>query len=419
MPQLKVASRLAVGGLLALFALIPAPSRASDHADTAENYNMIGADLTDVFIFPSHTNANNVVVVMDVHGLIPAGMNGVSFDPRVLYQMKFDLNADNVEDLVLQARFTGTGENQQVLISGPSKPLTTGTTAIANRRLPVAGTINNIFFPTGNEADMMVFAGVRADPFFFDLNQFYQILPDRKTPLTGKQVDFASIMAANTPQKAGFDAPGQNFLEELNVLSIVVEMPRAMLAPAGGAPGVVHLWETTSVFTGSPNYNYIQQDRLARPAINEALATVTARRHEINNKDNPGDDAGQLKTDILGFMNFPAGRSAAIANVLASVLIPDVMKADLSQPGAAAYLGYETGGATSSTHSTFGGRALTDDVVDIDLMAVFGSVIPSLGLAPDDGKELDGRNGTPVFTTDFTGPTDAYLQTFPYLGNPH
>ena len=44
---------------------------ASDHADTAENFNRIGADMTDVFMFPSPTNDDNVVIVMDVHGLIP------------------------------------------------------------------------------------------------------------------------------------------------------------------------------------------------------------------------------------------------------------------------------------------------------------------------------------------------------------
>ena len=416
MRNLKLAAMLAAGALLAASAT--APARASDHADTAENYNRIGADMTDVFLFPSNTNAGNVVVVMDVHGLIPAGMGpDVAFDPGVLYQIKFDVTGDYVEDLVIQARFVGTGANQKVLVAGPFKPATTGTTAIFGRPHPTTGTINTAFTPA---AGMQVFAGVRADPFFFDLNQFYQILPDRMTPLTGKQVNFPSIMAADTPQKAGFTAPGSNYFADLNVLSIIVELPRAMLAPAGEAPGVVHLWETTSLSTGAPNFNYQQQDRLARPAINEALATVTANRHTINNKDNPTDDAANLKTDILAFMNFPAGRSAAIANALAGVLVPDVMTADLSQAGPAAYLGYETGGFTEPTeHSTFGGRKLTDDVVDIDLMSVFGAVIPMLKLAPDDGKELDGRNGGPVFTTDFTGPTDAYLNAFPYLGEPH
>ena len=403
---------LIAAGVIIPAALLTFRLSASDHADTAANFNRIGADMTDVFIFPSATTANNVVVAMDVHGLIPAGQTA-SFDPGVLYQMKFDVTGDYVEDLVMQFRFVGTGANQQVVFAGPAKPLMTGTTTIFGRPHPTTGTTNQIFSPAPG---MQVFAGLRSEPFFFDLNRFYGILPDRMTPLTGMQVDYPSIMAADTPQingfrgfppGSGFDtSPAMDYLANLNVLSIVVEMPRSML---GG--GMVYLWETTSLPMPSSPYLYAQQDRLARPAINEALATVTFNRHAVNNMDNPTDDPGQLKTDILDFMNFPAGRSAAISNALASVLVPDVMKADLSQMGVpAAYLGVETGGFTGSK---FGGRKLTDDVVDIDLMAVFGPVIPALGLAPDDGKEL------PQFSTDNVGPHNDYLNVFPYLGNPH
>ena len=411
---LLTAGLLTALGLL-LIPLIPSrtPLRASDHADTAENYNRAGADLADVFIFPSPTNANNVVLAMDLHPLIPAGQGGnVSFDPNVLYQFKMDTTGDYVEDLVIQARFMGSGPGQRVVISGPARPYTTGTTAVFGRPYATTGAINTSFSPAPG---MVVFAGARSDPFFFDLNRFFAILPDRMTPSTGQQVDFPSIMAADTPQvngfrgfpaNSGFDSsPASDLLASLNVLSIVVELPRAAL---GG--GMIRLWETTNVSSGAPNFNFIQQDRLARPAVNEALATVTARRHEANNKVNPTDDFGQIKNDILAFMNFPAGRSPAIANALASVLTPDVMVADLSQPGKASYLGVETGGFTGGK---FGGRDLKDDIIDIDLGAIFGNVIPALGLAPDDGKEL------PQFTTDNIGPHTDLLATFPYLGVPH
>ncbi len=62
------------------------------------------------------------------------------------------------------------------------------------------------------------------------------------------------------------------------------------------------------------------------------------------------------------------------------------MKADLSQnTTTAAYLGYETGGATGSK---FGGRALDDDIIDISLGAIFGNTLSALGLIPDDNKEV-------------------------------
>ena len=165
---------------------------------------------------------------------------------------------------------------------------------------------------------------------------------------------------------------------------------------------------------GSSNNNgpttFTQQERLARPVVNEVLATVAERRHRVNNIDNPTDDAGQLQTDIKGFMKFPAGRSDKITNVVATVLVPDVMKADLTQTGPAAYLGVETGGATGGK---FGGRKLTDDVVDTSLGVIFGNTVPALGLAPDDNNEK------PSFTTDNVGPGGHnYSSSFPYLQGP-
>jgi hypothetical protein len=408
---------------VALTAAVVAPSAAwllaSDHADTAEIVNRIGADMTDVFIFPSATNMDNVVLVLDAHGLIPGGVTDVSFDPRVLYQFKIDNTGDDVEDLVIQVKFGNPGACQPVYVAGPFKPFTTGTTAIFARRHPVVGMINEPFEPV---AGMQVFAGLRADPFFFDVGQLYRIFPDRHTPLTGKQVNFPSIKAADTPQEPGFLPAGEasDFLAGLNCLSIVVELPRASLAPPGKPPGVIRLWETTSVFSGGPDFVYKQLDRLARPIVNEGLATVTRRRHEHNDKDNPTDDGNPhsgLITDIDRFLRFPAGRSQAIRNVIESILVPDVMIADLSQADRASYLGYEVTQALSGGRmSSFGGRALSDDVVDISLGIIFGDTIPALGLAPDDGAEL------PSFATDNVSYNPAVkktLHTFPYVGTPH
>jgi hypothetical protein len=162
---------------------------------------------------------------------------------------------------------------------------------------------------------------------------------------------------------------------------------------------------------------YSQVDRLARPAINEVLATVANNRHKVNDENNPTDDAGQLKNDILAFMTGPtstAGRSPGVANALAAVLVPDVMMADLSKAGPAAYLGVETAGATGGL---FGGRALTDDVVDIDLGAIFGPTLTNapggLGLVTDDGAEI------PALTSDHVDASGKHFSgTFPYLGAP-
>ncbi len=411
---------LASAALLAPTVLAPStPVLASDHADTAMNFNGGNsvADLTDLYIFPSPQNPNNVVMVMDVFGLIPAGQGASkSFGTDVLYQFKIDVAGGNVnrEDLVIQAKFEGTGANQRVRIAGPVRPSRIGGVNVFETPLGGVGTINRTFEPTPG---MRVFAGARQDPFFIDLERLFQIFPDRATPIQPPQPRTdrleAQTPSPNQPRLTSFRPAGQarDFLANFNVLSIVVELPKSSLSlqssPTTG-PQVIKVWMTTSL--ASTGGTFIQQDRLARPVVNEVFASVTAQRHAINNRIQPNDDPHQIGRDIVQFMTGTAGRSRAITAVVQSVLVPDVMTADLSQTGPAAYLGVETNGATGGR---FGGRKLQDDVVDMSLGVIFGNTISQLGLAPDDG------NAIPSLTTDNVGPgSKGFTNSFPYLGNP-
>ncbi len=212
----------------------------SDHAGTTIQVKKPGIDLSDLHIFPGG-DPNNVVLAMSVHPLIPAGATPatVSFDTDVLYQFKIDTTGDNVEDLVIQAKFDGKGATQRVRIAGPVKPSRTGTTTVFETPGTVVGTFNKQFTTSNG---MLAFAGLRGDPFFIDLEQLFAILPDRGTPV------FPNIAPPkgqeNTPMATTFRAPGaaKDFLANYNVLAIVVEMPRSLL---GG--GTIRVWETTSV----------------------------------------------------------------------------------------------------------------------------------------------------------------------------
>ncbi len=231
--------------ILSAVALVPmlllAKAKGSDHADTPEIAASPGADLTDVYVFPSPTNPSNVVLAMNVHPLIMRGAgSSVSFDPNVLYQFKIDNTGDNVEDLVVQASFQGTGSSQKVYIAGPVKPSMTGAKSTLLSPFTTTGTINATFSPA---AGMKVFAGAREDSFFFDLDQFFTILPDRAYPLTG-----VSVPDPNTPKAGSWRAPGvaKDFLSSngYNVLSVVVELPKSQLI--GSGDGKIHVWCTTS-----------------------------------------------------------------------------------------------------------------------------------------------------------------------------
>jgi hypothetical protein len=117
-----------------------------------------------------------------------------------------------------------------------------------------------------------------------------------------------------------------------------------------------------------------------------------------------------LALDIKSFVTQAAGRSTAVCNAIVGLFSPDVLLADLSKAGPATFLGVETHGATGGR---FGGRALSEDVVDTLFGIVFGNTVSTLQLAPDDGREI------PALTSDHVNASGKHFQsTFPFLGPP-
>jgi hypothetical protein len=290
-----------IGGILATSAVVIAVLalnvgvvRSSDHQDT---YNLAtrsntSADITDVFVFPSPTNPNNVVFAMDVSPLIPAGM-GTSklFDPSLMWQIKISHVAGGPEDEVMQFGVSGTtAASQTITFYGPAKPNEVSTT---NSFITPTGTISynqSATLPNG----VQMFAGPRADPFYFDLFKFFSFLGDRSFQAHSSQSDpgpgdtltnadtisgsVASQVATsdakaanpNMPSFAGFAAgttsgangtgyacdtsPPQNALADIgggfNVLSFVVEVPRSLLT-SGYSSSVIHVWATVNSSTGA------------------------------------------------------------------------------------------------------------------------------------------------------------------------
>lgn len=158
---------------------------------------------------------------------------------------------------------------------------------------------------------------------------------------------------------------------------------------------------------GGSKQTFTQKERLARPVVNEVFATVANQQHLINDTINPDKDKVELEPDIRGFMKNTAGRSDEITNLVATVLVPDVMVVDLSKRTPAAYLG-----ELPAFGGGFGGRKLEDDVVDVSLGIIFGKTLSNAGLVAADGKDIT------ALTKDNVGPSKTYLNTFPYLPTP-
>jgi len=224
-----------IGGGLAVTGLL----LASDHQDTPEVELHPRLDINDVYAFPGSTPDRLVLAVTTSSPLTPAGSAGAAFDPGQLYQIKIDNNGDAVEDVVLQFVFEGTGPSQTVSLIGPSAPSATG---IQNRILDadaaISGPINTVL---GSSSGIQLFAGLREDPFFIDLEQFFRIIPDR-APVQGPLSKIGPKQEATS-----FRDPGVDFLAGINTLAIVVELPESMLLPTGaGADPKIGVWATTS-----------------------------------------------------------------------------------------------------------------------------------------------------------------------------
>src|SRR6266571_4656813 len=197
--------------------------KASDHKDSALLAADHAADIADLYTFRSPANPDNVVLAMTVSGFIPPSEASTTFfDPNVLYQWKIDNNGDAVEDLVIQAFVTGAGGHQVMHFRGPAMPGVIGATSrvIDGPETATVRVTNGESPIVASRTGMTVFAGVRDDPFFFDLVQFKKIIAGQAT---------------------SFRTPGIDSFAGTNVLAIVVELPSAQL---GGTK--LGVWGTTS-----------------------------------------------------------------------------------------------------------------------------------------------------------------------------
>ncbi len=196
---------------------------ASDHRDSALLTANPVVDIADVYSFDSPEDPNNLVLAMTVSGFIPPAENGTTFfDRDVLYQIKIDQDGDAVEDLVIQAFVTGSGAHQVMHFRGPVAPSQIGA---ANRvvRGPETATVrvSHASDPIITSRNgIKVFAGVRDDPFFFDLVQFNRVVGGTAT---------------------SFRDPGVDTFAGFNVLAIVIELPKSLLGD-----NTLGVWGTTS-----------------------------------------------------------------------------------------------------------------------------------------------------------------------------
>jgi hypothetical protein len=223
-----------------------------------------------------------------------------------------------------------------------------------------------------------VFAGLRDDPFFFDIPGFQAFLGAQKLPAPGK----------------GLRAPGGgdpiDAFGGTNVMAIVIELP--VTAVTGGTAansGTIKTWVTTS--------RAGRVDRMGIPLVAAALFPPGAGRDPFNAGDPTGDVANFTATvvgsverlrGIADTVFGPAQTGGALGKLtpaqVGAIVLPDVVTIDFSKPV-----------------QFPNGRRLQDDVLD----ATLGIVMNRGGAA----GVSDGINAN----------DKPFLSAFPYLADPH
>ncbi len=386
----------AVAGMALIVGASPLLTSASDHLDAPAAKADHRVDITDVYAFKA--GAGKTTLVLNVDGLLtPADGKTASFRKDALYELKIDRNQDGKADLAYRVRFSspitnGDGSKTQAYVvrraagvaaarnvwSG--KVVATGLTTPYKHGVKVAHVM-------GGGA---VFAGVRDDPFFFDLPGFVEF----KSQLLGGSTNLGTLLGGFT---------GTDTFAGTNVLSIAIRLPDAKLGGTGNSIGVFATTSTPS------NGGWKQIDRVGRPAINTVFnglilpgtSDYNGLEKDAFNAQRPSADRStttdNVKTVLNAIGNVLTANAATAytpgeVSAIAGVLLPDELTLTL---GSAAPFASGTSLGTLALN----GRKLGDDVIDAEFALLTNFVITT-----GDGVAANDK---------------AFSSAFPYLASPH
>jgi hypothetical protein len=157
---------------------------------------------------------------------------------------------------------------------------------------------------------------------------------------------------------------------------------------------------TGTVPDATKTYNQVQ--RLGNPLVSEVF--LLKRDHAFHGSSDPADDLAAFSAKVKGFVAAFRPNATGLQNTLASVLLPDmlIVQTDKAQSTA--------GWLSWALANGYGGRKLTDDVVDTGLSAVFSDLL--------DPTQAVCKPGALPLCTDNVASHGAFTPTFPYLAAP-
>src|SRR6478752_2465091 len=422
----------------------------SSHREAPEVSKDPVADNTDVYAFVSPDRPDTVTLIAN---FIPlqhpdGGPNFYEFGDDVLYEIKVSNSGDAQPDVTYQFRFTTRVKNANTFLynTGPIKnigdatfnrPQTYSVVRVARGHQPQR-LATRLAVPPVN-------IGPRSTPSYASLAaQGVHALPGGRTVFAGQRadgfwVDLGSVFDLGTLRPFQHlhlipmaDAPGVNGLQDSNVHTIAIQVPKSDLARGGHTPtsvgdagSVIGVWATASrqrskVYDsdGHPDsFGPFQQvSRLGNPLVNEVLIPMASK--DRWNAQTPHGDSAFAKyvsrPELAGLLailltGMPTGVVSGFQNFTGSTQA-DMLRLNLAVPPSSKPnpLGLVGGDAAGFPN----GRRLTDDVVTIELRAVAGLTIPLVD------KSFTPDAATSAITDGTHNTNAAFLGHFPYLGTP-
>ncbi len=309
----------------------------SDHLDAPGLMSPGGdarIDITDVYAFQKPGDPSKSILILNVNPLAPTLAN--EFDSAALYEINVDTNGDAITDIAFVITFTPK-------VVGMQKAIVRVSTGSDAARLSASGDdiISGApvsFGPTPavtTSGDFKFFAGLRSDPFFFDLLGFL----------------------------AGLKFTGNDFFVDKNVFGIVLEVPNSAL----GSNSKIGVWARTAIRQSTGTL--VQIDRAGRPAINTVFNHDGAKN--TFNSITPDQDRALFEAsfistlETLGASLGGTGYDPGPAKTIADILLPDILTYDFS-----------------SSAGFLNGRQLADDVIDIELGLVTNGAVKTDMVGP-------------------------------------
>ncbi|MBM0741990.1 DUF4331 domain-containing protein [Phormidium sp. CLA17] len=383
--------------------LVSSYVRSSDHDDGEVDTKGRNLNLTDLFVFReqdqnSAAAPGNLVLIMNTNPRSLARQQ-YYFSTRARYEFKITRVADKnapvtgVPNAIVRFEFGAPDANKQqavkitTIVDGNTTVAMGKTTPLGSASQPV---VNNVSLGGANAT---VFAGLREDPFFFDVEQYFRVRAGARG--MGPAVGFRPASTA------------VDFTKGYNVNAIAISIPISLIS--GGSSTVFDVWETISLPGAAGKYT--QVERLARPVINEGLVVENDFLNALNavgpdfeaaalaGQQPAAGIAAPIVADVVKTLK-AVGNSDARVNALLGAFLPDVMRIDTAGPS-----GYAND--LNEKLSPVRGRLIKDDVFDITIGVLTNGAITT------DNVSYEGAPGNPA------QGHQPLVPTFPYLALPN